>query len=357
MTNMEMKSPGWVKNKIALVFIIVAVFSLGFEAYAIAVVHLEGGADLPENIGNFERIRNCLEQQNPKEKFSFAVVGDTTASRSFRELCDKLRDEPLSFMVILGDFVRTCTKDNHGYFRSECANRYRLPFPVLLVVGNRDVAYDEMHYDINKVSPAEFERMYGKLNFTFEYNGCLFIGLCILPPPYSTKGSIEFLESTLAARHDKNQRVFIFMHMLPIITDDSMTDHFENAQALIDIVNRYKVDYVISSHHYDYAKSKRGETIYLMTGEGGAPLNGKETFGDFHHAVVFTIDRESVSEKAVLAKSGIDIPGAFKHFAITDLYPLLRKHPASAIVENLLVISLLCLFFIQYNVILRSGKT
>lgn len=60
---------------------------------------------------------------------------------------------------------------NHAYFRSECANTYRLPFPAFLVVGNREVAYNEMKYDANKVSLTDFEKIYGQLNFSFEYRG------------------------------------------------------------------------------------------------------------------------------------------------------------------------------------------
>ena len=179
--DMEIKCLRRFKSGLSLGVVVVTAFLLGFEAYTFAVVRGESQTGLPENYGNFERIRNSLTEQGPKDEFSFALVGDTQGTRTFERLCDELRNEPLSFMVILGDFVKTSTRGNHDYFRSRCAKEYRLPFPVFLVAGNRDVVCEEVDYDIDKVSPVDLERMYGPRNFSFEYNGCLFIGLCILP--------------------------------------------------------------------------------------------------------------------------------------------------------------------------------
>ena len=144
---METKNSVRIRKKTFAIVIIVALL-LGLEIYAISYGHTEGQTDLPDNYGNFQKNRDGLEQQAPKEQFSFAVVGDTEESETFEKLCDELRDEPLSFMVILGDFVQACGKQNHAYFISQCVKKYRLPFPVFLVAGNREVDYNEMEEDI-----------------------------------------------------------------------------------------------------------------------------------------------------------------------------------------------------------------
>ena len=332
------------KKQTSLAIVIATAFLLVFETYTIAVIHLENGGGLPENVGNSERIRNSLKEQAPKEKFSFAVVGDTRTTGSFERLCDKLRDEPLSFMVILGDFVDTCTKSNHDYFRSECTNKYRLLFPVFLVVGNQDVLYGEMGYDLDKVSLTDFERMYGPVNFSFEYGGCLFIGLCILPPPLSTKHSLEFLDSTLATHRGENRKVFVFAHMPVVRSAGPVTSSFENVQGFMDVIDRYGVDYVITSHFHGYDRTKRKDTVYLVTGGGGAPLDEKETFGSLHHAVVLTVNHESVSEKIVSVPHCGDMRGDIRHFDMAELSSFLRRHPALTIVENLVILSVFCVF-------------
>ena len=340
-SNVKKKNSGWIQKKALAVVIIIALL-LGFEVYAIAIGNAESQTDLPENYGNFQRNRDVLEQQAPKERFSFAIVGDTQVSGTFEILCDKLRDEPLSFMVILGDFVEDCRKENHDYFRYECIKKYRLPFPVFLVTGNREVAYDEREQDINKVSLIDFEEMYGKPNFSFEYNGCLFIGLCILPPPYSTRKSIDFLESTLVEKRKDNQKVFVFMHMPPVLKPDSTMACCENVQELVDIISKNKVDYVISAHYHGYRKTEYRGTVYLVSGGGGGDLDETETFGDLHHAIVLTVDHESVSEKVIFAQRSADISNAVKHFAVAELYPFFVQHPVLTIAENLVMICIIC---------------
>ncbi|MFH1718324.1 MAG: metallophosphoesterase [Planctomycetota bacterium] len=336
----------------ALVIVAVTVSLIGFEAYTLAVVHLGEQAALPENIGNFERIRNSLKEQGPHEKFSFAVVGDTRATRTFERLSDKLRNEPLSFMVILGDFVETFTRGNHDYFKFECTHKYNLPFPVFLVAGNHDVVCKEKDYDFDGVSLTDFEKMYGPRNFSFEYNGCLFVGLCVLPPPFATGESIEFLESALAGRREKNQRVFVFTHMPVIRSTGPVPNSFENMEAFTDVVDRYNVDYVISAHYHGYDRTRHNDTVYLVTGGGGAPLDEEETFGGLNHAVVLTVDRDSVSERTVFARHSAGVTSAVKHFAIAKLAPFLRKHPALTIVENVLVFGMFCVSLFG---LIRSG--
>ena len=342
LAKMQVKGRRRLKSRTIWAIIIATAFLIGFEAYTLAIVHIEGKAGLPQNIGNFEQIRNSLKEQEAQEKFSFAVVGDTRSSRTFERLCDKLRNESLSFMVILGDFVETCTKGNHDYFKYECMKKYHLPFPVFLIAGNRDVVCKEKHYDIDKVSLADFEKMYGPSNFAFEYNGCLFVGLCILPYPFHTEESIKFLDSTLAEYRNEKRKVFVFTHVPPVMSTGPVKNPFKNVEQFIDVINRYKVDYVISAHYHGYDRTVRKDTVYLVTGGGGAPLDEKKTFGGFYHAAVLTVDNESVSEKTVLAHNEKSTANDLRHFAISEFAPFLIKHRALAVIGNLLVFSILC---------------
>ena len=334
-----MKIKGSVRiSKQVLSIAIIVFILLGFEIYTIAAGHTEEQADLPENYGNFQSNIDAMARQTPKEGFSFVVAGDMEGSDTFETLCEKLRNKPISFMVMLGDLVEECGKVNHAHFIYECAEKYRLPFPVFIVAGNRDVAYDEAEQDIDKVSLTDFEKMYGKSNFSFEYNKCLFIGLCILPPPYSTGKSIEFLEATLAKKQKDIKKVFIFMHMPPVLKPDSVTACCANVQELVDIINNNKVDYVISAHYHGYRKTEYGDTTFLVSGGGGGNLDETEAFGGLHHAVVLTVNNESVSEEMIFAQQNTNISGAVQHYATTNLYPFFTRHPVLAIVENLVLI-------------------
>jgi len=337
----QVKSRRQLNRRTELVIIAATATLIGFETYSLAIVHIGDKADLPANIGNFERVKNSLKEQETQEKFSFAVIGDTRATKTFEQLCVKLRNEPLSFMVILGDFVETCTKGNHDYFKSECINKYHLPFPVFLIAGNHDVVCEKASYGTDKVTLADFEQMYGPSNFAFEYNGCLFVGLCILPYPFHAGESIKFLDSTLAEHGNKNQKVFVFTHVPPVMSIGPLANPFENVEQFIDIIDRYKVDYVISAHYHGYNRTIRKDTVYLVTGGGGAPLDEKKTFGGLYHAVVLTIDDEFVSEKTILARNGKSTVDDLRYFAIAKLAPFLIKYRALTVAENILVFSML----------------
>lgn len=330
------------KNRLSLVIVILTIFLFGFEAYAVAVVRLRAKTAIARNIGNFEQIRNSLNDQQPKGAFAFAVVGNTVETGVLSQLCDKLRGESLSFLIILGDFVQTSTKANHDYFKSECVKRCRLPFPVFLVPGDRDVVYNQMNGDIDKITLLDFERIYGPSNFSFEYGGCLFIGLCTLPLPYSTKDSMDFLASALAWPRDDNRPVFVFTHMSPIATGSSAEAPFEKARDLVELVNRSKVDYVISADDHGCVGTKQGNTTYLAPETSIASSEDRKMLGGVHHAMVFTVNADSVSEKTVLVRCGRHIGEAARHFAMAELLPFLRKHPALTVVENILILGVFC---------------
>jgi len=336
------KSPIYLKNPRALAIAVVMFFLIVFEVYTLLIVYGDNEEGLPRNIGNFEAIRDSLKKQDPQEKFSFAVVGDTRSTRTFELLCHELKDESLSFMVVLGDFVEASTRGSHDYFKFECTHKYKFPFPVFLVTGSDDVVWKENDCDLDDVSVADLERMYGPRNFSFEYNNCLFVGLCILPPPFPTSESIDFLKSALAGRCDESERVFVFTHMPMIRSTGPVPNSFENMQAFIDVIDHCNVDYVISSHYHGYNRTKRNDTVYLVTGGGGAPLDETETFNGLCHAIVLTVDNESVSEKAVLAPNSTSIAHSLRHFAIANLGPYLKRHPALTLVENFFILITLC---------------
>jgi len=329
------------KKRILVAIAVVTVFLLGFETYTVAVVHFERNTEMPKNLGNFERIRNSLKDDTAKEKFSFAIVGDTVGSGTFGRLCDRLRNEPLAFMVIDGDFVDSPAKENHDYFRFTFSEACRNACPTFLLVGNHDVAYRAEDYTENRVRMIDFERMYGPVNFSFEYGGCLFVGLCTLPPPYSTEESLAFLDSTLEKHWKESQKVFVFTHMPLVMSSGIVTDSFENVQDFIDIIDRYKVDYIIMSHFHGYDRTERNGTVYLVTGGGGAPLEEEESFGGLHHAVVFTVDHGAVSEKVVAVRGALDINDTMRGFAVTKLFPVLAKHVSFTIAENIVIVGIL----------------
>jgi hypothetical protein len=327
-------------------FFMLAVVLL-FEAYTFVVVYTKGNSALPAMFGNFERVRALLVDDEQREEFSFCVVGDTQGGQeTFEEIFERLKDEPISFMVLLGDCVRKGTEDYHRFLRCEWSKEISLPFPVFYVVGNHDV-------NGQKFPISRFEEMYGPTVFSFEYQGCLFIVLRILDRPYSTKESLAFLESLLSGQPHDYRKVFVFMHIPPPVSSDFSARRFENEKELVALCNRYCIDYVIAGDYHGYARVKVGNTVYLVTGGGSAHLEMRK-FGRFHHALVITVGPHSVSEKILFVNRMQNIEDRAEELAVAEVYPWMKKHWHVAIILNAGILSML---FWAFRGLLRNRWT
>jgi hypothetical protein len=317
------------KGAYLLLFLII-LYVLFIEAYAIITVHTEGNAALPATFGNFERVRAFLADDEDHEQFSFAVAGDTKGTGTFERLAGLLKAEPISFLVLLGYCVRDGRPEFHQYFRAELAEELRMPCPTFYAVGNHDVSEDQFPI-------SRFEEMYGPSNFSFEYQGNLFIVLRILDMPrYTTEESLAYLESVLSARRHDSDKVFVFMHIPPPVSTDFAARRFENTDKFLALCDKFRVDYVIAGDYHGYARVQRKDTVYLITGGGGARL--EKVPGNFHHVILITVGPQGVSERILSTEKDEDLQDMIECWAIADVYPWMKKHGWIMILMNIGVI-------------------
>ena len=249
-------------------------------------MHKEGSATLPSNFGNFKEVRGLLNGREKGGDFSFAVIGDTRGDGvlgfgTFEDIMNMLKDEDLSFLVLLGDCVYRGTPYYHMYLRAEWAEELVTSYPVFYLPGNHDL--DEEDFPI-----SEFEKNYGPTIFSFEYEKNLFIALRVLPEPYSIDESIDFLQSMLPINRDKYNRIFVFMHTPITVQSYHSTKKVTNPERLISLFDSLNVDYVFAGDYHGYFRQKIKKTEYIITGGGGAKLI-KSKYGSFHHAVVASL--------------------------------------------------------------------
>lgn len=323
------------KKGASLLLLLMLLCMLVVEAYAVITVQTEGNAALPATFGNFEQVRAFLKTDDQREAFSFAVAGDIQGTGTFERLAELLKAEPISFLVLLGDCVRNGRSGYHQYFRSELAEELRMPCPTFYVVGDHDVIKNVKKDDF---SISRFEEIYGPSIFSFEYKRCLFIVLRILDKRhhYSTKESLAFLESVLSARRRDYDKVFVFMHIPPPVSADFVNRHFENPDKFLALCDKFKVDYVIAADYHGYGRVERGDTVYLVTGGGGGPL--EKVPGNFHHVIVITVDPQGVSERILSTKKDEDLQDMIECWAIVDVYPWMTRHVWATILLNIGVI-------------------
>ncbi len=317
------------------ILLVLILLFFGLEIYTMFIQNYEGNIDLPQRTGNFTCVRETLTKEHQKEEFCFAVIGDTQSRGTFEQIAKELRSEPLSFAVFLGDFVRKGTEGSHNYFKSEYTTEFAFPFPTFFVVGNHDV-------DINNFPLSRFEEVYGPSIFSFEYQKCLFVVLRILNEPYSNEESLKFLEKLSSEKDLPNyNKIFVLMHIPPPISSDFSAREFKGSAEIISLIEKLKADYVITGDYHGYARIAINNTVYLVTGGGGAHLEeGK--FGRFHHALVLKVARDSVSEKILMVNRKEELGDRIENLVLADIYPWMRNNLFAVSFLNIVV--MLCGF-------------
>jgi hypothetical protein len=325
-----------------LLVLCVAVFA--YEVYTLVRGIKADKTPLPGWFGNTEGVRALLKKDAPKKEFSFAVAGDSRTYTPFQRICEELRTEPISFMVNLGDTSRHPTLGSHQYLNVHLTEKTSLPFPEFYVMGNHDVAP-------NLFSMDQWEKKYGPALFSFDYNGCLFIFLRVYGEGDNWKESLAYLESQLSRRSPDISRTFIFSHS-PLMAQGSSLPP-EGISAFTGLCDRYKVDYAISGHMHGYARKQINNTVYLISGGGGAHLV-KEKFGMFHHSVVITVKPDGISEDILYVDGDMPLGDNLDRWAISSVFPTIREHPIPTGAVN---VGLLALAWLAIRLFVRSRKT
>jgi predicted phosphodiesterase len=304
----------WLVSALAVAIALVFVFQI----YVLAV-HGEGDKPLPPLFGNFEAARAALQDAPPKENFTFAVVGDTRGANGvFEQIVQGLRVAEPDFVVLLGDCTEA-TEDRHRFFRGEITDECTLPCPMFYVVGNHDV--DERSFPLSR-----FEQFYGPTLFSFEYQNCLFIALRTTGDAHSQQASLDFLKSFTTAGTGKYRRVFVFMHYPPPVPSfDSRK--FIASDAFLPLFHDLHVSYVLASHYHGYARTRLGDTTYIITGGGGARLDHSDKdYQPFYHAVLLQVGKDHVSERILHARGWHDPEDQIEQFAVSMVFPWMSHH-------------------------------
>jgi hypothetical protein len=97
------------------------------------------------------------------------------------------------------------------------------------------------------------------------------------------------------------------------------------------------VDYVFAGDYHGYRKITFKNTVYLVTGGGGAHLK-KQKFGRFHHAMVVKVTPDSVSELILSVKRQEDFEDTIEMYALAEFYPWLRTNWFVVIGLNIIII-------------------
>ena len=305
-------------------FSILLIASLIFFVSSVLYTISKKRLSVPPLLGNGEENISSLHEDTVAPRpFSIFVVSDIQASSYFERFYTAVDLPPeTDFGVIVGDFCMDPRQEYHTFFIAEF-NEWGLEFPILLVPGNHDVAATDRDLArINAFTRRDFEETYGSRNFSFMHAGCYFI---VIDDVYNAE-YLTHLENALAERPTGTLLTFVFMHippssLCPLVRCRGIYEE----ERFFSIIDAYNVDYVVSGDFHSYLESEYNETVFLITGGGGAKLAGNPE-SSFHHAIVLHIDpaNRQVTETIYPIARRSDLPDDFKLFVMGDIYTIYR---------------------------------
>lgn len=209
--------------------------------------------------------------------FTFVQISDTHVgvneqafNSRFREVIKQINALSPAFVIHTGDVLTTWSEGNAKLFK-EISKELRMP--MYLLPGNHDItdARGSGEEKTNQKIEA-WKNMFGADRFSFEHDGCVFIGLNsnLWNTGYGIeKTQLQWLESEL--RKAKGKRIFVFEHH-PMFLDtpnDPNGNYFmiDNParKKVLNLLAGHKVEAFLAGHYHRHLASKHEGTSFLTT--------------------------------------------------------------------------------------------
>ncbi len=282
-------------NKRLVIFVLLSTIFVGL-AFAAQDQHIR------QKLAALEKIQG---------KFSFVVLGDNRSGNEiYTRIVSRIVERKPAFVVNVGDLIATPGDRREWKTFWELSQPVTMPY--LLTVGNHDV---QSKVPLSEETyKQEVDLPGNELYYSFSAGGALFIVLdsCIGGQEKRIMGKqFEWLESVLVNSHQKH--AFVFLHH-PLYTspgkghhaNDSLDRYPEQRDRLEALLKKYRVTAVFAGHEHYYDRQTTDGFLHIITGGGGAPLDGDEESGGFYHYIDITVDGDAVSGEVV------DINGKIK---------------------------------------------
>lgn len=269
-------------------------------------------------IGNQLEKRQKMEEDLSQKPYSFFVIGDT---RSRIDILEKflrmMKKKNPAFLVHLGDFVINPLPEEHRFFITEIKET-GFDRPVFLIPGNHDIS------PLWPFSQKIFEDFYGPTCFYFKFRGSLFIFLCSLDKT-TLENSLNFSEKILQSRAKGTFYRFLFLHCPPNFTHEFSTHSNEEAtRRLIELTQRYKINYVFIGHLHRYLREEKGGCIFISPGSGGATLRKRE-IDPYYHCLEIMVSSQRIKERLYSTASTSPLEDQVEFWLCVKVLPRIIK--------------------------------
>ena len=204
------------------------------------------------------------------EDFTFIQVSDTHVGTNqaayngrYAEVIRQVNGLKPAFVIHTGDALQTWSPENAALFKEISKT---LTPPLHTIPGNHDIAIKE------QAAISRWKDAFGSDRASFEYEGCVFIGLDSnlynsgLP---AEKEQLAWLKSELAKA--KGKRIFVFEHYLLFTKtpNDPNGDYYAVDQPargeILKLLKKYKVEAVLTGHYHRHNDSTLDGIRFITT--------------------------------------------------------------------------------------------
>ena len=275
---------------VAAVVLLVLIMSGIFALYA----YLNEPTARDRNYQQFEKV------DRSRVTFSFAVFGDNKESvKTFGDIIDRLNNSNIILAFDDGDLVLDGDIEQYRFFLKQ-ADKLHKPF--LTAIGNHETYQN---------GRGNYFNLFGPFYYSFSVGRSYFI-VC---DDANEKGLGGFQMDWLKGELEKSrayQNRFVFMHV-PLYDPRADKQGIEHglkdpaqAKALNDLMDRYDVTMLFTSHIHGYFKGTWGKTPYFITGGAGAELVGNDQAIYFYHYIKVNVSETGVTYDVVKVPSPVD---------------------------------------------------
>jgi len=273
-------------------------------------------------IGN--RATNVKSLEERGLPFSFLVIGDTHIRQQATALIKKAsKADHVSFMIILGDFVKKPNIWNHRYFLTEMTKELNLHFPVFLVPGNHDIDYTFSGAgEEGRVTPEVFNSLYGSMNFDFAFNGCLFV-ICGVDTE-NQASYLNYLRDILSKKGTGKRHIFLFIHHPPRGVGMAGSFPLPYEKEFFSLLEAHRVTSCFFGDYHAYWRGQRRGTNLIISGGGGRLMKWQPEWGKFHHILRITVDEDMIREEMIILKGEVFSLRGLRKWVFIHLSPILK---------------------------------
>lgn len=242
--------------------------------------------------------RELAKLSSIKGSFSFAVMGDNrSGDRVYKKIVHLIMVQKPLFVVNTGDVIpNPGNREQWTNFRNVSSE---ITVPYFLAPGNHDI--DDKKSE--EVWRDEVDLPGNETYYSFTVGKNLFVILNSCEPENDMRISgaqLSWLSSTLDPKRYIHQ--FVFLHHPVFIlegktnTGNSLDKYPSLRDELHALFVARKVTAVFEGHEHTYSRMEKDGVAYIITGGGGAPLYGKDSFNNF---MIVDVDGKRVGAKVI----------------------------------------------------------